>query len=613
MEKHQFKAESQRLLEMMIHSIYSNKEIFLRELISNASDATDKMYYRSLTDERLSFDAQAYEIQIIPDSETRTLTICDAGIGMTKAELEANLGTIAKSGSLAFKNTTPASDGYDIIGQFGVGFYSAFMVADKIRVTSRHVDSEHTYVWESNGVEGYTISQGPATAVGTTIVLHLKANTDDENYDEYLQPHRLQAIIKKYSDFIRYPLRLKMAVASEDQAAEFKTVNSMVPLWRKNPKEVTEEEYVNFYQEKHYGFDKPRKHAHIQVDGSVSYQAILYIPETVPFDYYSKEYEKGLELYVNGVLIKEKASELLPDYFSFVKGMVDSQDLSLNISREILQQDRQLNLIAKNIKNKIKALLQKMLKNEREQYTSFFQTFGRQLKFGLYSDFGMHRDDLQDLILFRSSANGEYTTLAEYVERMPETQTHIYYATGESVARIEQLPQLAVAQEKGYEVLYFVEEIDEFITKVLMQYQEKSFQSIVSADFQLDEEQAEENETHKELFAELTTLLEGKVTTVRANTHLQNNPVWLTAKGDISLEMEKTLNAMPDGGDVKAEKVLELNPNHPLFATLVQKFADQPELLAAYANVLYNQACLLEGLTIEDPVAFANDVASLIK
>ncbi|MGL4624486.1 MAG: molecular chaperone HtpG [Culicoidibacterales bacterium] len=611
MEKHQFKAESKRLLDMMIHSIYSNKEIFLRELISNASDATDKMYYRSLTDDKLQFDPQAYEIQIIPDETTRTLTIQDTGIGMTKAELEANLGTIAKSGSLAFKNTTEASDGYDIIGQFGVGFYSAFMVADKIRVTSRHVDSSETYVWESDGADGYTIGHGPQGEIGTTIVLHLKANTDDVNYDEYLQAQRLQAIIKKYSDFIRYPIRLQMQ--DSEGAAELQTVNSMVPLWRKNPKEVSNEEYTNFYQEKHYGFDKPLKHAHIQVDGNISYQAILYIPETMPFDYYSKEYEKGLELYVNGVLIKEKAEELLPDYFSFVKGMVDSQDLSLNISREILQQDRQLNLIAKNIKNKIKALLQKMLKNERELYSQFFQTFGRQLKFGLYNDFGMHRDDLQDLILFRSSASDTDVTLAEYVERMPETQTHIYYATGDSLARIEQLPQLAVAKEKGFEVLYFVEEIDEFITKVLMQYQEKSFQSIVSADFQLDEEEAQENETHKDLFAALATMLDGKVSAVRANTHLQANPVWLTAKGDISLEMEKTLNAMPDGGGVKAEKVLELNPTHPLFATLVKKFSEQPDTLAAYANVLYNQALLLEGLPIEDPIAFANDVASLIK
>ena len=611
MEKHQFKAESKRLLDMMIHSIYSNKEIFLRELISNASDATDKMYYRSLTDDKLQFDPQAYEIQVIPDETTRTLTIQDTGIGMTKAELEANLGTIAKSGSLAFKNTTEASDGYDIIGQFGVGFYSAFMVADKIRVTSRHVDSSETYVWESDGADGYTIGHGPQGEIGTTIVLHLKANTDDVNYDEYLQAQRLQAIIKKYSDFIRYPIRLQMQ--DGEGAAELQTVNSMVPLWRKNPKEVSNEEYTNFYQEKHYGFDKPLKHAHIQVDGNISYQAILYIPETMPFDYYSKEYEKGLELYVNGVLIKEKAEELLPDYFSFVKGMVDSQDLSLNISREILQQDRQLNLIAKNIKNKIKALLQKMLKNERELYSQFFQTFGRQLKFGLYNDFGMHRDDLQDLILFRSSASDTDVTLAEYVERMPETQTHIYYASGDSLARIEQLPQLAVAKEKGFEVLYFVEEIDEFITKVLMQYQEKSFQSIVSADFQLDEEEAQENETHKDLFAALATMLDGKVSAVRANTHLQANPVWLTAKGDISLEMEKTLNAMPDGGGVKAEKVLELNPTHPLFATLVKKFSEQPDTLAAYANVLYNQALLLEGLPIEDPIAFANDVASLIK
>ncbi|MGL5295581.1 MAG: molecular chaperone HtpG [Culicoidibacterales bacterium] len=610
MSQHEFKAESKRLLDMMIHSIYSNKEIFLRELISNASDATDKMYYRSLTDQTLTFDATAYAITIDTDKGTRTLTISDAGIGMSESELQENLGTIAKSGSLAFKNETQATDGYDIIGQFGVGFYAAFMVADRIRVVSRHVDSMQAYAWESTGADGYTITPVDEANIGTTITLHLKENTEEENYDEYLDANRLQAIIKKYSDFIRYPIRLMMPKGEQE---EITTVNSMVPLWRKNPKEVSEEEYTNFYQEKHYGFDKPLKHMHVQVDGTISYNALLYIPETMPFDYYSKEYEKGLELYVNGVLIKEKAGELLPDYFSFVKGMVDSQDLSLNISREILQQDRQLQLIAKNIKNKIKSQLQKMLKNDRETYTKFFETFGRQLKFGLYNDFGMHRDDLQDLILFRSSHEGTYVTLAEYVERMEAEQPHIYYATGESVARIEQLPQFAYAKEKGYEVLYFTEEIDEFITKVLMQYNEKSFQSIMSADFQVADEGSEENEAHKDLFAQLGTLLTGKVSLVRANSHLQNHPVWLTAKGDVSLEMEKTLNAMPDGGNVQAEKVLELNPNHPLFATLVAKFNEQPDLLAPYANVLYNQARLLEGLSIEDPIQFANDVAMLIK
>lgn len=613
MERHEFKAESKRLLDMMIHSIYSNKEIFLRELISNASDASDKMYYKTLTDETLKFDPNAYEITITPNIEARTLTIRDTGIGMDKSDLEANLGTIAKSGSLAFKNETQSSDGYDIIGQFGVGFYSAFMVADTITVISRHVDATTGYIWESTGADGYTIAEVSDAPVGTTITLHLKANNDDESYDEYMDAYRLQDIIKKYSDFVRYPIRLTFPVTGEEESVEVKTVNSMVPLWRKNPKDVSEEEYHNFYVEKHYGFDKPLKHMHVQVDGSVSYQALLYIPKTMPFDYYSKEYEKGLELYVNGVLIKEKAGELLPDYFSFVKGMIDSADLSLNISREILQQDRQLQLIAKNIKNKIKAQLQKMVKNDRETYVEFFQTFGRNLKFGLYNDFGMHRDDLQDLILFRSSLTGDYVTLNEYVERMNEMQTHIYYATADSQARIEKLPQFALAKEKGLEVLYFVEEIDEFITKVLMQYKDKPFQSIVSADFQVDEETAVENETHKDLFAELTNLLAGKVTSVRANTHLQDNPVWLSAKGDISLEMEKTLNAMPDGSDVKAEKVLELNPNHPLFATLVAKFANQPELLTPYANVLYNQALLLEGLQIEDPIAFANDVAMLIK
>ncbi|MEH7275993.1 molecular chaperone HtpG, partial [Neobacillus vireti] len=512
MSKIQFKAESKRLLEMMINSIYTHKEVFLRELISNASDAIDKIYYKALTDDALSFNKDSYFIKVIPDKETRILKIIDTGIGMTKEELETNLGTIAKSGSLAFKKETELKDGYDIIGQFGVGFYAAFMVADVVTVTSKALGSEEAYKWESNGAEGYTIETAEKDSVGTEIVLQIKENTEDENYDEFLEEYRLKSIIKKYSDFIRYPIKMDVTGRRPKEGSdnefenyvEEQTLNSMVPIWRKNKSELTDEDYENFYTEKRYGFDKPLKHIHISVDGSIRYNAILYIPEKTPFDFYSKEFEKGLELYSNGVLIMDKCADLLPDHFSFVKGMVDSEDLSLNISREMLQHDRQLKLISKNINKKIKSELQSLLKNEREKYEEFYKSFGRQLKYGVYSEFGANKEVLQDLIMFYSSKEKKFVTLDEYVSRMPEDQKYIYYASGESIERIDKLPQAEFVSEKGYEILYFTEDIDEFAIKMLMNYKEKEFKSISSGDLGIEgEENKSDSETEEKEYKEI--------------------------------------------------------------------------------------------------------------
>jgi len=625
MAKKQFKAESKRLLEMMINSIYTQKEIFLRELISNASDAIDKIYYKALTDDNLIFNKDDYYIQVEPDKSARTLTITDTGIGMTKEELENNLGVIAKSGSLAFKQENEAKDGHNIIGQFGVGFYSAFMVADKVTVISRALGSDEAYKWESTGADGYTIEPCEKASVGTEITLNIKANTEDDRYDEFLEEYRLRSIVKKYSDFIRYPIKMtvsrqKPKEGSENEFEEVReeqTVNSMVPIWRRNKSELKDEDYENFYNEKHYGFDKPLKHVHISADGAVVYQAILYIPERTPFDYYTKEYEKGLELYSNGVLIMEKCADLLPDYFSFVKGMVDSEDLSLNISREMLQHDRQLKQIAKNIKNRIKSALQTMLKDEREKYETFYKSFGRQLKFGVYSDYGMNKDDLQELLLFHAGKAGKLVSLDEYVAGMPEEQKYIYYATGDSIDRIAKLPQTEMVADKGYEILYLTEDIDEFAIKVLMKYKDKEFRSVSSGDLGFEpEESSDEKEkdggASEELFKHMAGLLEGKVKSVRASKRLKSHPVCLTTEGDVSIEMEKVLRAMPNGGDVRAEKVLEINVNHDVYASLKQAFEGDKEKLALYTNLLYNQALLIEGLPIEDPVAFTNDMCKVM-
>lgn len=624
MAKKQFKAESKRLLEMMINSIYSQKEIFLRELISNASDAIDKIYYKALTDEALTFDKDSYYIKIEADKENRLLKISDTGIGMTKEDLENNLGTIAKSGSLAFKNENEAKDGHDIIGQFGVGFYSAFMVADEVTVVSKALGSEEAYKWESKGADGYKIDPCEKESVGTEITLKIKENTEDEQFDEYLDEYRLKAIIKKYSDFIRYPIKMDMTSSrlkegSENEYEEFteeQTINSMVPIWRKNKSELTEEDYENFYQEKRYGFDKPLKHIHIKVDGTVRYNAILYIPENVPFDYYSKEFEKGLELYSSGVLIMEKCSDLLPDYFGFVKGMVDSEDLSLNISREILQQDKQLKFIAKNIKSKIKRELESLLKNEREKYEKFYNAFGRQLKFGVYNDFGQDKEVLQDLIMFYSSKEKKLVTLDEYVSRMPEDQKYIYYATGESIDRIDKLPQTELVSEKGYEILYFTDDVDEFAIKMLMNYKEKEFKSVSSGDLGIEEESEKQTESEekesKELFDYMKEVLGEKVKNVRASKRLKSHPVCLTAEGEVSIEMEKVLSAMPNNQTVKADKVLEINVNHEVFSSLKTAFEQDKEKVKLFTNLLYNQALLIEGLPINDPVEFTNDICKVM-
>lgn len=624
MSKKEFKAESKRLLEMMINSIYSQKEVFLRELLSNSSDAIDKIYYKALTDDSLHFNKESYYIKVTPDKANRTLTITDTGIGMTQEELESSLGTIARSGSLAFKNENETKDGHTIIGQFGVGFYAAFMVADVVTVISKALGSDKAYKWESTGADGYTIEPCEKETVGTQIILKIKENTEDETYDEYLEEYRLKEIIKKYSDFIRYPIKMDITEKRPKEDAdneledytEEQVINSMVPIWKKNKNELTSEDYEQFYSEKRYGFDKPLTHLHINVDGTIRYNAILFIPENSPFDYYSKEFEKGLELYSNGVLIMNKCADLLPDYFSFVKGMVDSEDLSLNISREILQQDRQLQLIAKNIGKKIKNELKSLLKNEREKYEKFYESFGRQLKYGVYSDFGSNKDVLKDLLLFYSSTEKKLVTLGEYVSRMPEDQKYIYYASGESYERIEKLPQAELVADKGYEILYFTEDIDEFAIKMLMTYEEKEFKSVSSSELGIEAEEEQLNESeekeNKELFDYMKKALAGKVGDVRASKRLKTHPVCLSADGEVTIEMEKILSAMPDNQHVKAEKVLEINVNHDVFASLKDALENDKAKLDLYTNLLYNQALLIEGLSISDPVEFTNDICKIM-
>lgn len=608
---------------MMINSIYTQREIFLRELISNASDAIDKIYYRALTDDKIVFDKDNYFIKVIADKESRTLVIRDTGIGMTREELENNLGVIAKSGSLAFKKENESKDGHDIIGQFGVGFYSAFMVADQVTVISRALDGDQAFKWESEGADGYTIEPADKADVGTEVILKIKPNTEDDSYDEFLEEYRLRAIIKKYSDFIRYPIKMDVSRSRKKEGEdngyedylEEQTINSLVPIWKKNKSELTTEDYDGFYNEKHYGFDKPIKHIHISVDGAVRYNAILYIPGSTPFDYYTKEYEKGLELYSSGVLIMNKCGDLLPDYFSFVKGLVDSEDLSLNISREMLQHDRQLKLIAKNIQSKIKSQLQSLLKDERDKYEEFYKAFGRQLKFGVYNDYGAHKDVLQDLLLFVSSKEKKQVSLDEYIARMPEDQKYVYYASGETVERIEKLPQTEMVADKGYEILYFTDDIDEFAIKMIGKYKDKEFKSVSSGDLGIEEndkDKAEETEQHKDLFEAMTGLLSDKVKSVRASKRLKSHPVCFSTEGELTIEMEKVLKQMPNGGDIKADKVLEINVNHPVFKSLEEAFAGDKAKLDLYTTLLYHQALLIEGLPIEDPVAFTNDICKVM-
>ncbi|MGN0703794.1 MAG: molecular chaperone HtpG [Lentihominibacter sp.] len=627
MAKKQFKAESKRLLDLMINSIYTHKEIFLREIISNASDAIDKLYYQSLTEEgNTGISRDDFSIMIEADKDARTLTITDNGIGMTKEELENNLGTIAKSGSLDFKEEIEKKDEIDIIGQFGVGFYSAFMVSDKVTVISKAYGQEHAYKWESAGADGYTITEAEKDGYGTEITLTLKEDTDDEKYSDYLDSYRIKNLIKTYSDYIRYPIkmmveksRIKEGTDNEFESySELETLNSMVPLWKKNKSEITEEEYNKFYKDKFYDYTDPAKVIHTNVEGVVSYTSLLFIPGKAPYNYYSREYEKGLQLYSSGVLIMDRCEDLLPDYFSFVKGLVDSQDLSLNISREMLQHDIQLRAIAQRIEKKIKSELENMLKNDRDKYVEFFKNFGLQLKFGIYDQMGMNKDKLQDLVMFYSSREKALVTLAEYVSRMKEDQKYIYYASGENVEKIDKLPQTEMLKDKDYEILYLTDEVDEFALQMLRTYQEKEFKSVSADDLGIEETQEEKEaaekqaEESKDMLEFMANSLDGKVSEIKLSQRLKSHPVCLTAKGGLSLEMEKVFNAMPMEEKIQAERVLEINAKHPILETLTKAFEEDKESVKKYAEILYDQALLIEGLPIEDPVAFSNAVCDLM-
>ena len=631
MEQKQFKAESKRLLDMMIHSIYTHKEIFLRELISNASDAIDKLYFKSLTDDKVGLSKEDFAIWISADKDSRILKITDNGIGMTAEELENNLGTIANSGSLKFKTENKLDEDSQIIGQFGVGFYSAFMVAKKVTVITKAYDSDVAYRWESEGVDGYTISEDDKASVGTEIILELLDDTDDEKYGEFLDTYRLKGLITKYSDYIRFPIKMEVThsrpveQSEEDKEAgkspefedyiEIETLNSMVPLWKKSKSELKEEDYKHFYTEKFYDYNEPLKYSHVVNEGVPSYNALLYIPSKAPYDFYSKEFEKGLQLYSNGVLIMDKCADLLPDYFCFVKGLVDSEDLSLNISREMLQHDRQLKVIAKSIEKTVSSELKKMLKNDRENYEKFWNEFGVQLKFGVYSGYGMNKDKLQDLLLFTSS-QGKLVTLDEYVTAMPEEQKYIYYATGESVARIEQLPQTELVKEKGFEILYLTDNVDEFALKMLMNYKEKEFKNVSSDDLGIENTEKQEEvkakeEENADMLKAMADSLGDSVAKVVLSKRLKSHPVCITSEGEITLEMEKVLNSMPGDQKVKAQRVLEINPDHEIFTKLTAVSSDS-EKLGKYAKLLYTQALLIEGMPVENPVEFSNLICELM-
>lgn len=608
-----FKTESKRLLDLMANSIYTNTDIFLRELISNASDAIDKRYYLSLTD--TSVTADDLKIKVACDKKARTITISDNGIGMSKEDLENNLGTIAKSGSLEFKENLDEKEKVDIIGQFGVGFYSAFMVADKIEVTSFKVGEEKAYKWIGT-MEGYEVKTANKDNYGSVITLYVKENTKEKKYDDYLDSNNLQVLIKKYSDFIRYPIVMDVEVAKEDKTEiEEKTINSMVPIWKKAKKDLKEEDYNEFYSMTYYDFEKPLKTLHYKVEGNTSYSALLYIPSVRPFNYYSTDYKMGLKLYSKGVFIKDEAKELVSDYFRFVRGVVDSDDLSLNISREILQEDYQMAALKKSIDKKIKSALVKMLENERETYEKFFEQFGTQLKFGTYDNYGMNKDELIDLLIFKSSKEDKYVTLKEYVERMKEDQKDIYYATGETIEAIKELPQLEKVLDKGYEVLYFTDNVDEFMANIIGNYSDKPFKSLLQGDLDLDtKEEKEEVEKkandNKDLLATLKEELKDKVSDVKLSTRLKTSPVCLVSDDGISINMAKTLNAM-NQGNIQANKILEINPDHELFKALAKVYETNKDL-SEYANLLYDQALLIAGLTIEDPLAYTKRVSDLM-
>ena len=643
MAKKQFKAESKRLLDMMINSIYTHNEIFLRELISNASDAIDKLYYKKITENETGLSRDDFAIKIETDKEKRLLRISDNGIGMSKSELEDNLGTIAKSGSLMFKSqesetedSKKAMEDIDIIGQFGVGFYSAFMVADSISVISKAYGEEKAYIWESHGVDGYTVKENERQDTGTEVTLHIKPNTEEENYDKYLEEYTIAGLVKKYSDYVRYPIKMMMETPNPKAGGEDedknedaepkmimreKTLNSMVPLWKRNKNDITKEEYDSFYRDKFFDFVEPAKVIHSSVEGVTSYTALMFIPKNQPYDYYMKDYKKGLKLYSSGVMIMENCSELLPDCFGFVKGLVDSQDLSLNISREILQHDRQLKAIARRLEKKIQSELLALLNNDRQTYEEFYQSFGLTLKFGVYNDYGQKKELLQDLLLFHSSKENKLVTLKEYIERMKDGQQHIYFASGESIAKIDKMPQTEVLKEKGFEILYLTENVDEFALRMMMNYDGEDFKSVSDGDLDLSTSEEEKEKTKqkeeemKELLSFMKDSLEGKVKEVKLSERLKSHPVCLSTGSGLSIEMEKVINSMPVGEEkVSAEKILEINKDHEVLDVIKKTFdVGDIDKVKLYTNLLYNQALLIEGMTVEDPIEFSNNVCSLIK
>lgn len=621
----QFKAESKRLLDLMINSIYTNKEIFLRELLSNASDAIDKLYYQSLTDKSIKVNKKDLCIKIEIDKENRLLKIIDTGIGMNKEELENNLGMIAKSGSLQFKEENEKKKDVNIIGQFGVGFYSSFMVSDDVTVISKKYNEEDAYKWESTGAEGYTITKDEKDTYGTTIILKIKSDNEEYNYSDFLDTYTIETLVKKYSDYIRYPIKMnvtrrELKKGSKDEYEDVtkeETLNSMIPLWKKDKNKITEEEYNNFYQSKFYDYENPIKVIHTSVEGMISYKAILFLPAHAPFDYYSKEYEKGLALYSNGVLIMDKCSDLLPDYFGFVKGVVDSDDLSLNISREILQQDRQLKLIASNIEKKIKSELESMLKDERDKYEKFFKEFGMQLKLGVYNDYGMHKDELKDLLLFYSSKDEKYITLKEYVSSMKDDEENIYYACGETIDKINMLPQVEKVKDKGYNILYLTEYVDEFAIKSLMEYDGKKFVNVSEENLDLDTEEEKKeikkiNDENKEMLNSMKEIIGSDISDVRFTHRLKNHPVCLVSEGPVSIEMQKVLNAMPTDQSINAKIILEINSSHKIADKLKKLYKSDKEKFNEYTKILYSQSRLIEGLSIENPTEISNLICDLL-
>ncbi|MBR1718285.1 MAG: molecular chaperone HtpG [Bacilli bacterium] len=624
MAKKQFKSESKRLLDLMINSIYTNKDIFLRELISNASDAIDKLYYRSLTDKKLKVKKDKLEIFIEFDKDARTLTIRDNGCGMTKEELENNLGTIAKSGSLEFKENMTNEEKSSIIGQFGVGFYSSFMVSDNIKVTSLSADSDKAYCFESSGVDGYTIEEATKKEIGTEILLHIKEDSDEFNYSKYLDEYELKTLVKKYSDYISYPIKMEVThhelVDSEKHeykdTKEVEILNSMVPIWKKKKSDIKEEDYNNFYMDKFNDYDKPLEVINYKVEGMTSYNALLFIPSHAPSDYYTQDYEKGLALYSNGVMIMEKCSDLLPDYFSFIKGIVDSEDLSLNISRELLQESQSLNVIEKNIESKIRKELENMMKNDRDKYISFFKTFGVQLKYGVYNNFGMDKDKLKDLVMFYSSKHEKLISLAEYVSSMKDDQKEIYYASGSSISKIDSMPQVEQVKDKEFDILYLTDYVDEFCITALQEYEGKKFKNVSDGDLDLESDtEKEEIKKTNEDYSDLLKMMNDEikeVSEVRFSNKLKTHPVCLTTKGDVSIEMQKVFDAMPNDMGIKAEKVLEINEKHPISEKLKKLYKKDKDEFKKYTKILYSEALMIAGLPIEDPAEVSKLICEVL-